>query len=269
MKLAVSNIAWQDAEQPAVFELLRYSGVSGIEVAPTRLWPDWQGADAVTAEVVRDKFAQIGFEIPALQAILFGKPELKLFSDDESQQQLIDHLSLTIVLARSLGARVLVFGSPRNRQRGELSMQEAMSQAEGFFRKIGHLAEQAGVKVCIEPNPQDYHCNFITRWNEAAELVRCVDHPGFGLHLDSGCIHMAGDDAAEAIKTTIDLINHFHISEPKLSGFSSPQIDHLRIGQALAKAGYAGWVSIEMRRPEIPLQGLADAIKLVKEAYPV
>jgi sugar phosphate isomerase/epimerase len=204
-----------------------------------------------------------------LQAILFGKPELKVFGDDESRRDLINHLSLTISLASSLGARVLVFGSPRNRDRGELSTEDAMSQAEGFFREVGDLAERAGVKVCMEPNPEAYNCNFVTRWSEAVELVRRVDHPGFGLHLDSGCIHMAGDDAVEAIKTSIDLINHFHISEPQLSGFSSPQVDHARIGRALGESGYAGWVSIEMRRSDVPLEGLADAIRLVQEAYPI
>ena len=49
MKLAVSNIAWDDVEQSAILAQLPALGVAGVEIAPTKLWPDWLGADPVAA----------------------------------------------------------------------------------------------------------------------------------------------------------------------------------------------------------------------------
>lgn len=79
MRLAVSNIAWQPADQAAILPLLRDRGVTGIEVAPTKLWPDWQGATPAAAAAYRERLADQGFAVPALQAILFGKPDCTLF----------------------------------------------------------------------------------------------------------------------------------------------------------------------------------------------
>ena len=37
-KLAVSNIAWEPAEDGAVYALMRKYGFSGLEIAPTRIF---------------------------------------------------------------------------------------------------------------------------------------------------------------------------------------------------------------------------------------
>ena len=44
MKLAISNIAWEKHDDSDVLNLLKANGVTGIEVAPTKLWQDWKGA---------------------------------------------------------------------------------------------------------------------------------------------------------------------------------------------------------------------------------
>src|SRR5208282_746853 len=98
----------------------------------------------------------------------------------------------------------------------------------------------------MEPLPEAYGNSFVTSWRDAAELVRAVDTPGFGLQLDTGCIHLAGDDPAEAVLACAGILRHFHVSEPHLVGLSNPAVDHRRVGEALKEAGYRGWVSIEM-----------------------
>ena len=119
MKLAVSNIAWNQEEDAQITDLLRKLRVQGIEIAPTRIWPSWNGASAATAAPVAEEFKSAGFSIPALQAILFDKPELKVLGSKESQSALLKHLALVADLAEVLGAKTLVFGSPKNRDPGE------------------------------------------------------------------------------------------------------------------------------------------------------
>jgi D-psicose/D-tagatose/L-ribulose 3-epimerase len=267
MNLSVCNIAWDMAEHDVVLALLRNRGVRGIEVAPTKLWPDWAGAEPAAAADWRHTFASAHFEVPALQAILFGKPELKVFASDSVRAVTLNPIGRVAELAAALGARALVFGSPLNRNRGELSPHDAFDSAVDFFRECGRLCAAHDVYLCIEPLPEAYGNNFVTNWRDAVELVRAVDTPGFGLHLDTGCIHLAGDDPAEAVLACAGIFRHFHVSEPHLVGLSNPAVDHRRVGEALKKAGYRGWVSIEMRRADDPLNRIAEALDRVSDYY--
>jgi D-psicose/D-tagatose/L-ribulose 3-epimerase len=249
VKLAVSNIAWEPAEEGAVLALLRNLGIQGIEVAPTRLWPDWAGAAPGSAADWRRRFAAERFVLPSMQAILFGKPELQIFGSEPVRRATLDHLGRVAELAAALGARVLVFGAPRNRERGTLTPDEAFTRAVDFFREAGRICAAHDASLCIEPLPEAYGSNFATRWSQAADLVIAVDTPGFGLHLDTGCIHLAGDDPAGAVRACKGLIRHFHASEPHLVDLGRPLIDHRGVGEALREVEYEGWVSLEMRRP--------------------
>ncbi len=267
MKIAVSNIAWDIEEHEAVLSLLRERGVRGIEIAPTKLWPDWRGADATSAAHWRQIYAAAQFDLPSMQAILFGKPDLRVFGNDLEQEQTLNHIALVAELAAALGVQPLVFGSPANRKRGELSADEAFSLAIPFFREAGRRCAVHGVWLCLEPLPEAYGSNFITNWREAVDLVVAVDTPGFGLHLDTGCIYLAGDDPVEAVRACKGITRHFHVSEPHLVDLSKPMVDHRSVGSALCQTGYTGWVSIEMRKASHPLQSIAQAVNLVNECY--
>jgi D-psicose/D-tagatose/L-ribulose 3-epimerase len=266
MKLAISNIAWDAAEQSALLPALTTAGVTGIEIAPTKIWPDWTGATAEAARTLREDLAGRGFAVPALQSILFGRPNLTVFGDPSG---LVDHIAAVAELAGALGARVMVFGSPRNRLRGLLGSAEAMRQAVSVFRDIGVVCQAAGTCLAIEANPAAYGGDFLLTWREAADLVAQIDHPGIGLHLDTACTIMAGDDPVEAAAACAGRIRHFHVSAPQLGpvGLEDDNIDHPRIAAALRTGGYGGWISIEMRRTETPMESALHAVSFARACY--
>ena len=267
MKLAVSNIAWTDAIHDEALSILLKHRVRGVEVAPTRLWPGWANMSVGNAEHIRDEFGEAGLQIPAMQSLLYGMPHLNVFGDEATRSALSSHLECLFPVARALGVRTLVFGSPRNRDRSGLTNSEAFAQAVEFFRHVGQHAHQHELILCVEPNPPQYGANFITDWREALALVKAVDTAGFGLHLDTGCIHMNGDDPAEAVRESRDAICHFHVSEPLLADFSSPEVDHQSAAQSLCDIDYQGWISIEMRCGDTPLTTLDAALEFVACAY--
>jgi sugar phosphate isomerase/epimerase len=267
VKLSVSNIAWDPEEEEEILALLSRLEVAGIEIAPTKLWPDWVGATPAAAEEARATISAQGFEVPALQAILFGKPELSVFGTSEVQAELVDHVDHVATLAAALGARVLVFGSPRNRDPGERSPEEAKSLAVDVFTRMGERCAGQGVQLCLEPNPAVYHCRFMTSWRDAWDVVKAVNHAGVCLHLDAACIKLEGDDVIEAVETCAGSIAHFHVTEPDLGDFASPVLNHRAIGEALKRSGYEGWLSIEMRRSENPVRSVEEAVSQVREWY--
>ena len=82
MKLAASNIAWERHDDPRILKLLENYRVLGIEIAPTKLWPEWKGASYQKASNYKKKMKACGFHLPAMQAVLFGKPELQIFNKE-------------------------------------------------------------------------------------------------------------------------------------------------------------------------------------------
>lgn len=267
MKLAFSNIAWNADEDAAAPALLCGLGVQGVEVAPTRLWPDWAGATPEAAAAFSQAMHAAGLATPSFQSLLFGRPDLQVFGTPQQQSDLVAHLARVAQLAAAMQARVLVFGSPKNRDRGTLSPEAAMEQAVAFFRRAGQVCADVGVTLCIEANPAVYGCNFITRWSEAAELVRRCAHPGVGLHLDTACTLLAGDDPVAAVPQVADILVHVHASEPELGPFASPRCDHTGVGAALRTAGYDGWCSVEMRRTATALASVEEAAQLALRCY--
>ncbi|MGH9318926.1 MAG: sugar phosphate isomerase/epimerase family protein [Vicinamibacteria bacterium] len=253
MKLAISNIAWPREGDIRVAALMAAHGFGGVEIAPTRVWE--QPLEA-TEKVVREHrrfWNDRGIEVVALQALLFGRPDLVLFESEKARSDMLDHLRGMMRLASWLGAGVLVLGAPKNRKRSGMTASEAERVAVDFFRAAAGSAFETGVVLAIEPNPPQYNCDFITSSREGLDLVREVASPGFGLHLDAAAMTLAGEDPEKAIVDCSGKISHFHASEPSLGPVGAGSVDHGAIAKALRRIEYPSWVSVEMRDPGISL----------------
>jgi len=267
MKICISNLAWKPEEEKEVFKLLKSEGTGGIEIAPGKVFAE--PANAATKEV--EKYKKItgdaGLKIVAFQAFLFGHPELQMFKSEAVREELKKYIVEIIKLAKTLGAGVLVYGAPKSRDRGELSTSQAMNIAIPFFKEVGEIALKNGTVFCIEPNPEEYGCNFIINSKEGAELVDAVNSKGFGLHLDTAGMYLASEDAESALIKNIKLLKHFHVSEPNLANLNSPKIDHEKIGRTLNKLEYNNWVSIEMLPSDEYLIAIKNALSLTEKFY--
>ena len=249
MKLSVSNIAWSKHDDADVLDLLRSEQVSGIEIAPTKIWPGWEGVNKQSVDSYRSFLEGEGFVVPALQAILYGKPELQVF-DPNSHHDFLEHFALVADLAVDLGAKVLVFGSPKNRRRGQLAPTEAMKRAINFFRLAGDVCSRAGCCLAIEHNPVEYGADFGTNVAEVIELVKGCGHDAVKLHLDSGGLYLCGSENSVSLRNVAPLSVHYHASEPMLAPLANGVIDHAKLIKELMAADFQGWVSIEMCEPK-------------------
>lgn len=268
MRLAASNLAWDMAVEPAALALLRQHGFTGIEVAPTRLWPDWQGATVAAGRMLAQRLGDEGFTVPALQAVLYGVPEVALFGGEVARQRFSDHLMGVADLAAALGAEVVVLGAPGVRKRGKLNLEAALESVLPVLFQLGRAYHDRGAMLCIEPNPPQYGCDFITTPDEGHELVSRVASPGFGLHLDVGGTVMAGLDPVAVVRDLAGRFRHLHASEPQLGPYPVEVVErHQAVGQALQATQYSGWVSLEMREQPDGLVSLEQALAAIAVSY--
>ena len=208
-----------------------------------------------------------GLELVAIQALLFSRRDLGLFREAAIEEETVEFLKGLCGLASDLGARVLVFGSPSNRVRGKILMDEAFDRASRFFSMIAPTANDQGVCVCIEPLRAD-ETDFITTAAEGIRLVEMVGHPGFGLHLDSKAVAAEGQDLNKIFRLSEPYLKHFHISEPQLREIGSTgEVDHTLMARTLRDIDYQGYVSIEMRTWSDPSKVVERSLRLAKDAY--
>ena len=155
------------------------------------------------------------------------------------------------------------------RDRSGLEDARALAVAIEFFRRLGEAAKDAGVVVCLEPNPAIYGCNFMVGTDEAAAVVSAVDHPAIRLQLDVGALAVNGEPVAETIARHASLIAHVHASEPHLVTLGDGGAPHDQAGAALRTLRPDLVVTIEMIATpgKPPLGEVARAVDLALQCY--
>ncbi|MFD1691128.1 hypothetical protein ACFSHR_04895 [Azotobacter chroococcum] len=93
MRLAISNIAWDRDEDPAIAGLLQERGVDAIDVAPGKYFPEPGQASAQDIAHVRRWWSEHGIEITGMQALLFGTRGLNLFGPAQVREAMLKHLA--------------------------------------------------------------------------------------------------------------------------------------------------------------------------------
>ncbi len=269
MRLAISNIAWDVPEDENIAELLLHFGIDAIDVAPGKYFP--KPSEATDSEINRIKswWAGYGIEITGMQSLLFGTNGLNVFGSQESQDEMTQHLSAICRIGGSLGAKRLVFGSPRNRDRTGLTDQETTEIALSFFSRLGEIAKENGVCICLEPNPTCYGANFMTTSDETAKIVKMISHPAIKMQLDTGAMTINNEDVSSVLQHYAHLIGHIHASEPQLLPLGDGQTNHSQIAPIMQRYLPNHIVSIEMlaTKNEPQMASIERALHVAKQNY--
>lgn len=267
MSISISNIAWDRDQDGAVADLLGRHGVHHIDVAHSKYFPAPSETADASIDYVRRWWADRGVSIAGMQALLFGTQGLNVFADQCVQQQLLEHLRHVFRIAGRLGAGRLVFGSPRNRDRGDLSVEAANQIGATFFHQAGDLAQTEGVVLCLEPNPEHYGANFMTTTASTAEVVALTGHRHIQMQLDTGAVFMNGEEPAHLLPRYAPIIGHVHLSEPNLAELGSMTSDHDPLAALIGKHLGTRPLTIEMLPPNDGIAGIERALVFALGQY--
>ena len=249
MKFSISNIAWSAEKDNSVYAIMKEYGFTGLEIAPTRIFPNEPYGQLDAAKVwLQDLKRVYGFCVPSMQSIWFGKTE-RIFASEEDRNCLIQYTKQAVDFAEIIGCKNLVFGCPRNRSVPEnMEYVQAYNIAVAFFKELGDYAILHNTVIGMEANPPIYNTNFINTTSSALDLISAVDSNGFRLNLDVGTM-IYNNESVDILGDKVHLINHVHISEPYLKPIQKRDL-HLNLITMLANADYNGYISIEMGKVE-------------------
>ncbi len=269
MNIAVSNVAWEFSENDKVVDVFHHYDVKGIEIAPTKVWESPTTVSDAAIKRHSTYWTDKGITPVAIQSILFGHTELTIFQDKITRTKTLSYLKEMIRVSAVLGAKAIVFGSPKNRITYGLDHHTVMDIAIPFFTELGEIAKQYHMFFCIEPNAKAYGNDFITNTNEGVTFVQMVNHPNVGLNLDTGIMTINQESYADVIARALPYVYHVHISEPFLEPIGTKETNHLALASALRSVNYTRWVSVEMKgnKPPHNIDALDQSLKLVTSIY--
>jgi hypothetical protein len=111
----------------------------------------------------------------------------------------------------------MVFGSPKARTLEDGDEHGAWARTKDTFHAVLPTLEARNVLLCQESLPPP-ECDFIQTADEAARLVRQIDHPHFRLMLDAKSMAWEDRPSADIIREFAPLVEHFHANDANRRG---------------------------------------------------
>lgn len=248
IRLGICNELFEGWEFERVCRTIKALGYDGIEIAPFTLAPSITDVTAARRRELRSVVEDAGLATIGLHWLLAKTEGFYLTSPDrEVRTKTGDYLIALAEATRDLGGTLMVFGSPKQRDLlPGVSHDQAEAYAVEVFQRIMPSIAAAGVDFCLEPlSPTD--TNFLNTCAQAMELIDRVGHPNFKLHMDVKAQSAeTGTTVPELIGRYASGAGHFHAQDVNLRGPGMGDVDFGPILNALVKANYDRWVSVEV-----------------------
>jgi sugar phosphate isomerase/epimerase len=248
IKLGICNELFEGWELARTCETVKSLGYEGLEIAPFTLSSRITDLGPSRRREVRTTVEKAGLSLIGLHWLLAKTEGFYLTSPDESVRHATEDYLVELARAtEELGGKVMVFGSPKQRDLlPGVSYEQAFEYAADVFSRMMDRIGSLGVDFCLEPLAPT-ETNFLNTCEQAQALIERVDHPGFKLHMDVKA------QSGETDRTVPDLIRryaptagHFHAQDVNLKGPGMGDIDFGPILKALVESGYDRWVSVEV-----------------------
>jgi sugar phosphate isomerase/epimerase len=256
MKFAICNETFGTRSFADTFSTIRKLGYTGVEIAPFTFAPhnepfDMRHVSAQKIVDVRTMAEDMGLEIIGLHWLLAKTEGNYLTSPDATvRRRTGEYLKTLIEVCASLGGKIMVLGSPKQRN---LLPGVSYEDAEAYAAEVLHAAvstcKQYGVTMGLEPlGPAEG--DFMLTAESGIRLAKEVDSPYCKLHLDVKAMSSEAKPIPDIIRDSREWMIHFHANDPNLLGPGMGDVDFRPIFAALKEIHYDGWVSVEVFKYE-------------------
>ena len=147
---------------------------------------------------------------------------------------------------------------------GTVSPDQRPAAERVFIRNLAQAADAAGARnitILIEPiNSRDRPDYFLTRAEQAADVIAKVDRPNVRLQFDFYHAQIMGGDLINRFERHLPLVGHVQIaSVPSRREPDEGEVNYDAIFTMLDAVGYANWVACEYRPRATTEAGLSWA----------
>jgi 2-dehydrotetronate isomerase len=135
---------------------------------------------------------------------------------------------------------------------GKVPPEQRPAAEATFIRNLARAADAAreqGITVLIEPiNPRDRPDYFLTRAEQAADIIAKVERPNVRIQFDFYHAQIVGGDLTRRFEKHLPLVGHVQIAAvPSRQEPDEGEVNYPAIFAALDRLGYDGWIGCEYR----------------------
>jgi len=251
MIFGYSSNAYKNFSLGEAIDRIARKGFRGLEIMcdrPHLFPPDFSDTDL---DDIRRAISRNNLKITNLNCFtLFAVGDTYLPSwiepDSGRREMRIQHTLDCLKVADRLGCRTISIppGGPLN----GMSRKQAVALFLQGIEKVAPLAEELGVKLLIEPEPE----LLIENAGEFKSFVKEVRSPMVGLNFDIGHFFCVGEDPRAAFEDLFEWIGHMHledIASDRTHVHLIPgrgAIDYADLFKTIQRMGYQGDISLEL-----------------------
>ena len=247
MKFAQSSFVYHNYSLQYAIRSLGRLGYDGIAVWGGRPHMYRQDLHAQLGEI-RDLLAEYGMKVCHVIPAQFRYPSLLASSNEKVRRDSVRYIMDNADNALLLGAPSLhvcagmsLLDEPRERgwERLRRSIVEILEYMRGTW-----------LRLYIEPAHR-FESNQILTLDDGLRMIREIGDPQLGILLDTGHLHVNGEDLADGAAKLGPLLGHVDLddNDGAADAHLAPgagTIDFAPFAAALKRAGYAGYVSVEL-----------------------
>jgi hydroxypyruvate isomerase len=235
-----ANLAYLFTERPLI-ERFAAAAAAGFKAVELQL-PYDQPASAVRAEVERHKLTQLGLNT-ALGA-REGDTGLAAVPGRERDWDAAFKQALDYAAAIGASAIHCLTGKvpPEQRPAAERTLIANISRA-------ADLAREKNITILLEPiNPRDRPNYFLTRVEQAADLIGKIGRPNVKIQFDFYHVQIVSGDLLRRFEQHLPLIGHVQIAAvPSRAEPDDGEVNYPNVFATLDQLGWSGWVACEYR----------------------
>jgi sugar phosphate isomerase/epimerase len=248
MKISLCNEVIAGLPFDKQCELMKKLGYDGVEIAPVTLSEEPHRLPAARRNEIRKIAADSGLPITSLHYLMVAPKGLSITAKDPATRALTFEVMRGLVaLAADLGAKLLIHGSPAQRQLEPGDETDGRKRGIEYFAAAGEAASAAGVTYLLEPLARD-HTPFVNTLQQAVAIVRSIASPGLRTMIDCSAAGLSElTPIPELLQKWLPsgLIAHVHFNDPNRRGPGEGKLAFRPIVAALRAGGYTGIAAIE------------------------
>ncbi len=154
------------------------------------------------------------------------------------------------VFKQALDCTVAIGGSAIHCMTGKAAPEQRPAAEKVFVANLERAADAAAEKnvtLLIEPiNPRDRPDYFLTRVEQAADIIAKVGRPNVKIQFDLYHVQVFGGDLIKRFEKHQPLIGHVQIAAvPSRNEPDQGEVNHVNVLVAIDRLGYRGWVACE------------------------
>lgn len=187
-------------------------GFRGVEIMgdrPHLYPPDFDKADMALVKKILAKYNLKVTNLNSFTLFAVGDTYLPSWIEPEKERRdiRIKHTIDCLNVVHQLGCKNISIppGGPLN----NLSRKEAMTLFHQGLEQVVPLAEELGVKILVEPEPD----LLMESSKEFKPFIKDVKSTAVGLNFDIGHFFCAGEDPAEAFEELFEYVGHVHLED--------------------------------------------------------